>query len=135
MGTVTFTGTVRSGPKSASAGSVMLTLKGSFDPTSATQIKLFTLPKGAIPLGVLSLGGATGGTNPTVDVGTVADADGFANEVDADGVTMTAAVGALTGVLLTTDTAVYGQVGSSAATGGTVTVLLTYVMSDSGAQA
>jgi hypothetical protein len=134
MAKTTFQGTLRSGPKSASAGTVLLTLKASFDPTSATQIKLFTLPAGAIPLGVQSLGGATGGTNPTVDIGTVADQDGFAAELDADTLTLAGGSGALTGVVLTVDTPVYGQVGASAATGGTTTVIMQYVMNDDGAQ-
>ena len=50
-------------------------LKIAFDPTAASADSGKTLPKGAIPLGVHSLGGATGGTNPTVDVGTSGDAD------------------------------------------------------------
>jgi len=99
--------------------------RGSFDPTSATQIRLFTLPIGARVIDVRSWGGATGGTNPTVDVGTVADDDGFAAELDADGNSSGFAAGTL-GVLantsLTVPTPVYGKVGASAATGGTTTV-------------
>lgn len=132
MARSTFQGILRSGPKTASAGTTLLTLKGAFDPTSATQVKLFTLPAGAIPLGVQSLGGATGGTNPTVDIGTVADQDGFAAELDADTLTLAGGSGALTGVLLTADTPVYGMVGASAATGGTTTVVFQYIMSDNG---
>lgn len=108
-------------------GTPVLVMKGSFDPTSSAQVELFTLPKGAIPLVVYSLGGATGGTNPTVDVGTVASDAGFANELDADA--YGTATGALTGIELTANTKVYGKVGGSAATGGTTTVLVSYVMS------
>ena len=42
------------------------------------------LPAGAIPISIMTIGGATGGTNPTVDIGTSADDDGLFNEVDAD---------------------------------------------------
>lgn len=105
----------------------ILSVQGSFDPTSASQVKLFDLPNGAIPLGVDSLGGATGGTNPTVIVGTTVDDNGFADELDADGIAFNG-IGALTGISLTTDTAVYGKVGASAATGGTTTVIMKYRM-------
>lgn len=109
-------------------GTPVLVMKGAFDPTSATQIELFTLPKGAIPLNVYSLGGATGGSNPTVDIGTAGSNAGFANELDADAYSASG-TGALTGVELTANTVVYGKVGASAATGGTTTILLSYVMS------
>ena len=69
----------------------------SFDPTetSATNVRIGTssssgetlvLPAGAIPIttAIMTIGGATGGTNPTVDIGTSADDDGLFNEVDAD---------------------------------------------------
>jgi hypothetical protein len=103
--------------------------RGSFDPTSASQIELFTLPAGAIPLSIASYGGATGGTNPTVDVGTTGDDDGIANELDADGAA-TDNAGALMNVQLTADTVIYGKVGASAATGGTTAVALSYIMAD-----
>jgi len=109
-------------------------MKASFDPTSATQILLGSLPAGSIPLGVLSLGGATGGTNPTVDIGTAGSNQGIANEVDADTLTLTPTTGALTGIALTADTAIYGKVGASAATGGTTTILLNYIFDDNGKQ-
>lgn len=133
MAKTSFRGYLRqygSAGKTADQAVLVAALKGSFDPTSATQVELFTLPKGAIPLGVDSLGGATGGTNPTVDVGTSGDDDGFANELDADGVSFDGS-GALTGVELTADTVVYGKVGASAATGGTTTIVMKYIMADS----
>jgi hypothetical protein len=105
-------------------------VKASFNPTSSAQIELFTLPAGAIPLGVQSLGGATGGTNPTVDIGSAGDDDGFANELDADTLTLVFGSGALTGIALAADTKVYGKVGASAATGGTTTIVFHYIMSD-----
>lgn len=102
-------------------------LRGSFDPTSASQVLLFTLPTGAIPLSVASYGGATGGTNPTVIVGTSGDDNGYADELDADTPAETFN-GALLNTAVTSDTAVYGKVGSSAATGGTTSVVLHYTM-------
>lgn len=106
-------------------------LRASFDPTSATQILLGTLPIGARVLDVRSWGGATGGTNPTVDIGTVADDDGFGAELDADGNSGGFAAGTL-GVLantsLTVPTRVYGKVGASAATGGTTTVTIHFIV-------
>ena len=117
--------------KNATNSVLSASFQATFDPTSVTQILLGTLPAGAIPLQVYSLGGATGGANPTVDIGTIADPDGFANELDADGVVFNG-VGALTGIALTVDTPVYGTVGASAATGGATTVIINYVMVDDG---
>jgi hypothetical protein len=136
MAKTTFRNSVRvaGASRTSWAGVPVLVMKASFDPTSATQILLGTLPAGSIPLGVQSLGGATGGTNPTVDIGTVASNAGIANEADADTLTLTYATGALTGVALTVDTPIYGKVGASAATGGTTTVLINYIFNDNGKQ-
>jgi len=117
----------------ATTASALCVMRGSFDPTSSTQILIGTLPKGARVIDVRSWGGATGGTNPTVDIGTSGDDDGFANELDADGNSGAYAPGTL-GVLantqLSSDTAVYGKVGASAATGGTTTVHVHFVVED-----
>ncbi len=122
------------GTKNATPAVGLLALKFSFDPTAASATVNKTLPIGAIPLFVQNMdGGATGGTNPTVDIGTSGDADGFANELDADGSTGLTNTGALLGVELTAETEVFAGVGASAATGGTVTAILYYIMSDSGA--
>lgn len=136
MAKTTFRNSVRvaGASRTSWAGVPVLVMKASFDPTSATQILLGTLPAGSIPLGVQSLGGATGGTNPTVDIGTVASNAGIADEADADTLTLTYATGALTGVALTVDTPIYGKVGASAATGGTTTVLISYIFNDNGKQ-
>jgi len=120
------------GTKGATPAVLAAAAKGSFDPTSSSQIELFTFPKGAIPLSVQSLGGASGGTNPTVDIGTSGDDDGFANELDADTLGVPVATGALLGTELTADTVVYGKVGASAATGGTTTIIFNYIMADDG---
>lgn len=102
--------------------------------TSATTGNFLTLPKGAVPLYLLTLGGATGGTNPTVDIGSSGTPDGFFNEADADTKgTLNGANGSLVvGTGLTADTRVFGKVGVSAATGGTFTGVLVYTMYNDG---
>ena len=103
--------------------------------TSHTTGENFILPDKAVPISFLSLGGATGGTNPTVDIGTAVDPDGFFNEVDAD--TKGTLVGA-SGALVTSAGTSGGPVtvtanqGSSAATGGTTTGVFTYSVADTG---
>jgi hypothetical protein len=122
------------GATRATVASATYALRVSFDPTSATQILLGYLPPGAIPIDVLGFGGTTGGTNPTVDIGTLADDDGYANELDGDaaGTSATAAakLGALINTQITTLTAVYGKVGASAGTGGTFKGAIIYVIED-----
>lgn len=104
------------------------------DPTAAVAGTGKVLPAGSIPLGVTTLGGATGGVSPTIDVqlagGTAA---GLANELPAD--TAAAAevqTGADLGVALTADTEIEAGVGASAATGGITTFLVSYIVADSG---
>lgn len=119
---------VGDGGRKVSNASAVHTLRATFDPTSATQVLLGTLPVNARVIDVVANGGATGGTNPTVDIGTIGDDDGFANELDCDAAISSAVAaataGALIGDLLTTATAVYGKVGASAATGGTSIVFV-----------
>jgi hypothetical protein len=104
--------------------------------TSATAGNTLTLPAGAVPISVLSLGGATGGTNPTVDIGTAAAPEGFFSEVDAD--TKGAVTGAngtlVVGTGITAPVVVTGRVGAAAATGGTFTGVLNFVVYDNGDQ-
>lgn len=114
-------------------GFPILVQTGTFDPTGTAENivrpdgKNMVIPKGCRVLGVMNAdGGATGGTNPTVDVGYTGDADAFANELDADGVTAFTVTGAGIGVVQTANRTVLGNVGASAATGGTVTVALMY---------
>ena len=117
----------------------------SFDPTaaSATAVRIgtssstgafFTLPVGAVPLYLLTIGGATGGTNPTVDIGSSGTADGFFNEADADTKgTLIGANGSLvTGTGLAAQTQVFGKVGASAASGGTFTGVFVYTIYNNG---
>ena len=152
MANTTFQGVVRSyggGSKGTHTPGVMTqSVQISFDPTqsSATNVRIgtsatsgetLTLPAGAIPISLAVLGGATGGTNPTVDIGTSADPDGLFNEVDADttGGDIVGAGGALAVAGgLVADATVTGMKGSSAATGGTFTGILTYVMANNGVE-
>lgn len=114
-------------PTSASATAVRIG-------TSATTGSFLTLPAGAVPLYLLTIGGATGGTNPTVDIGSSGTPDGFFNEADADTKgTINGANGSLVvGTGLTANTQVYGKVGASAASGGTFTGVLVYTVYNNG---
>jgi hypothetical protein len=148
MATTSFQGIIRSyGGQDKSSGvtpsNVILSAIISFNPvgasavavrvgTSATSGEIFKLPKGAVPTQFISLGGATGGTNPTVDIGTAADPDGFFNELDAD---LKGAVKGADGALaigtgVPANVQVTANEGSSAATGGTVTGTFHYTMVD-----
>ena len=150
MATSTFQGIVRSyGGQSKESGTtpsvVTLSEVISFDPTSTggANVKIgtssstgndFVLPVGAIPVSFLTIGGAAGGTNPTVDIGSSADPDGFFNEVDADTKgTLKGSDGALTVAGgITANTTVQAKVGASAATSGTCTGVFTYAIVDNG---
>jgi hypothetical protein len=136
MTTTNFTGGVTAGGGSGGSRSTIASSTFSmrytpFDATSATQVLIGILPAGSRVLDVVSMGGATGGTNPTVLVGTVADDDGFAANLDADAKSSAIAAGTtgvLVGTLLTAATPIYGKVGSSAATGGTNSGFVQYVI-------
>ena len=148
MATTSFQGIIRSyGGQDKSSGvtpsNVNLSAVVSFNPvgatavavrvgTSATAGEIFTLPKGAVPNSFISLGGATGGTNPTVDIGTAADPDGFFNELDADlkGAVKGADGALVIGTGVPANVQVTANQGSSAATGGTVTGTFHYTMVD-----
>ena len=119
------------GNRQASPSVGLRFLQATIDPTDASVGTGVVLPAGAIPLFVQTInGGATGGTNPTVDVGTLADPDGFANELDADAMTGMINTGALLGAPLTVNTEIHAGVGASAATGGSVTFGVYFVMND-----
>ena len=151
MATTTFQGIVRSnggaGKGNATPSVVTLSEVISFDPTAAaaTNVRIgtssssgetFVLPAGAVPVSFMTIGGATGGTNPTVDIGSSADDDGFFNEVDCDTKgSLKGADGALVVAGgITAATTVTGKKGASAATGGTVTGVFTYTVVDNGAE-
>ena len=121
------------GSKDATPAVSLQCIQFTLDPTAASADTGKTLPAGAVPLWVQNInGGATGGTNPTVDVGTSGDTDGFANELDADGITALTGGGALLGTALTADTAIYAGAGSAAATGGSCLIGVYYIMQDDG---
>ena len=151
MATTTFQGIVRSnggaGKGNATPSVVTLSEVISFDPTAAaaTNVRIgsssssgetFVLPEGAVPVSFMTIGGATGGTNPTVDIGSSADDDGFFNEADADTKgSLKGADGALVVAGgITAATTVTGKKGASAATGGTITGVFTYTVVDNGAE-
>jgi len=100
--------------------------------TSGTTGTPFVLPVGAVPLYLLTIGGATG-TNPTIDMGSAATTDGFFNEADGDTKgTINGASGSLVvGTGLTAQTPVYGISGSSAAA-GTFTGVFVYTIYNNG---
>lgn len=132
----TFSDSVKIGGSGVTEASAVFHMPYSFDPTSSSQVLLGYLPPNAKPLSVVSYGGATGGTNPTVDIGTLADDDGLANELDADGNSDSFAAGTggaqiNTVLSAVAATAIYGKVGASAATGGTAVGYVRYVVLDS----
>jgi hypothetical protein len=92
------------------------------------------LPAGAIPLGVTTLGGATGGVSPTIDVSLAGGAaGGLANELPADAAdAVEVQTGAELGAVLTADTQIEAGVGASAATGGIAGFLVSYIIVDDG---
>lgn len=124
---------IRSGGGAVYAGSAMLVMEISFDPTAAAAASGKVLPAGAVVLDVVCNGGATGGTNPTVDVGFSGTTAGFANELDADAKGSAAVAGTLgtsARAVLASDTDVWVGVGASAATGGTVIIWILYYRED-----
>jgi hypothetical protein len=123
-----------SGSPNATHSYAHFSFGATFDPTSSAQVLLGYLPAGATPIDVISYGGATGGSNPTIIVGTASNDDGYADEIDANAAGASAVAsgkaGDLLGVQATVETAVYGKVGASAAAGGTSNVRVIYVMGD-----
>ena len=157
----TFTGFVRSNggdsTKTTYAGSVALQAQFYFVPTaaqgtdvqvSATDSRKVILPKNSVITGITFNGAATGGTNPTIDMGYTdfdggtdfVDVDGLINEGDADGGIATiwggdTGSGASLGNLALPATEIIkivGGQGSSAATGGTITGIIYYYVKDDG---
>lgn len=134
MAKTTLTGFQRwygSNGKNATPSVPFQAIKISFDPTQVSADTGKVYPKGAIPLFAISFGGATGGTNPTVDIGTLAASDAFTQELPADAYSAPVP-GTTSGVELTVDTPIFAGVGASAATGGTVTAIVVFTMSDDG---
>ena len=95
---------------------------GTLNPATGTDQLIFTVPAGSRIVGVIGLGGATGGSSPTVDIGIAGALDTIANELPSSPYTYaTSHAGANMGVRFTTATAIRGRVGASAASGGTWT--------------
>tara|TARA_R100000808_G_scaffold9248_1_gene25457 strand:- start:2345 stop:2821 length:477 start_codon:yes stop_codon:yes gene_type:complete len=156
MATTTFQGVVRSygggGKGVVTPGVMTQSVQVSCDPTvsaaasvrigtSATAGETLTLPAGAIIISVMTMNASTGGTNPTIDIGGTPtgganDPDGIFNEVDCDGKgTIKGADGALCiAGGLAANTLVTAMKGSSAATGGTWTGIITYAMANDGVE-
>ena len=104
--------------------------------TSHTTGENFILPDNAVPVSFMTIGGATGGTNPTVNIGTAADPDGFFVNADADTKgSLANATGALVvGAGISGPVQVTANQGSSAATGGTTVGVFTYTIADDGSE-
>ena len=104
--------------------------------TSHTTGENFILPDNAVPISFLTIGGATGGTNPTVNIGTAADPDGFFVNADADTKgSLAGASGALVvGAGISGPVQVTANQGNSAATGGTTVGVFTYTIADDGSE-
>ena len=99
---------------------------------SATDTRKVVLPKNAVVLGISFNGDATGGTNPTLDMGytdydggtTFVNTDGYLDAADADSGDV--------GVPATERIKVVGGHGGSAPTGGTITGVIYYYVKDDG---
>lgn len=144
MGSTTSVVRSKGGREAATYGTGLTAYYFTFD---ATQVRgalpdgfggYLTLPKGFVPLMVVYNGAATGGTDPTFDLGTDGNLDLFMAEGDADVGIATVLAGGLTGgaglgVALAADTVVHGGKGASVPTGGTVTGHIVGVMNDTGA--
>ena len=162
MANTTFVSNVRSNggdnKRETYAGSVCLQAQFYFDPTAAqgtdvqvssTDTRKVVLPENSVITGITFNGDATGGTNPTVDMGYTdfdggtdfVDVDGLLNEADADaGAVVTvwggdSTAGAALGDVdlpATERIKIVGGQGSSAATGGTITGIIHYYVKDNG---
>tara|TARA_R100001509_G_scaffold7212_1_gene4185 strand:+ start:63 stop:584 length:522 start_codon:yes stop_codon:yes gene_type:complete len=160
----TFTGIVRSNggdnKRETYAGSMQMVAQFYFLPTaaagtdvqvSATDTRKVVLPKNAVITGIAFNGDATGGTDPTIDMGYTdfdggtdfVDVDGLINEGNADaGAVVTiwggdSTAGAALGDVdlpATEKIKIVGGQGSSAAAGGTITGIIYYYVKDQGQQ-
>ena len=162
MATTTFTGIVRSNggdnARETYAGSAQLAAQFYFNPTanagtdvqvSSTDTRKVVLPKNAVVTGIAFNGDATGGTDPTIDMGytdydggtTFVDIDGLINEGNADAgavvtvwggdATAGAALGDV-GTPMSERVKIVGGKGTSAAAGGTITGIIYYYVKDAG---
>jgi len=158
MGKSTFQGVIRSAggdtTKTVTPGTVQLVVPFTFDPTAAntTAVDISStdggdviLPANAVVTEIVANAAATGGTDPTFDMGwigvsdaTELDVDGLVAEGDADaGASVfnyaTATAGDDLGVAMasTQPVRITGGVGASAGTGGTISGYIKYHVIDS----
>ena len=134
----------KGGSTAATPATVMVSYGFSFVATAAAAaLKTLdgtadlTLPSGFVPMGVTFNGAGTGGSSPTFDLGYVSATAVFLNEADADGGVSAVWQGGSTGgtglgVKLTADKVVWGGVGASAPTGGTITGWIVGIHYDDG---
>ncbi len=162
MATTTFAGIVRSNggdnKRETYAGSVQLAAQFYFDPTaaagtdvqvSATDTRKVVLPLNAVVTGIAFNGDATGGTDPTIDMGYTdfdggtdfVNTDGLLDGADADaGAVVTVWGGDATagpelgdvGTPMSERVKIVGGTGGSDADAGTITGILYYYVKDQG---
>lgn len=162
MANTTFASNVRSNggdnKRETYCGGMMMMAQFYFDPTdaagtdvqvSATDTREVVLPTNTVVLGISFNGDATGGTNPTIDMGytdydggtNFVNTDGYLDAADADaGAVVTVWGGDSTagvdladvGVPATEKIKVVGGHGGSAAAGGTITGIIYYYVKDDG---
>lgn len=143
MGTSTAILRTKGGQSAATPGSVLMSYYFSFTATAAAAALTdgtggsLTLPSGFVPSYVQFNGAATGGTDPTFILGIAGDTDSLIAEGNADGGLLTVDAGEATsgvgmGVKLTANKVVWGGVGTSAPTGGTVSGYIVGHVHDTG---
>jgi hypothetical protein len=128
------------GSRGATPATSVHVLRVKFSPTQVSAPLLtesghpVTLPRGAMVIGVVGGGGATGGSDPTVHIGHATDADAFVVDLPADlpSVRDSTLLGDESPAPLATNVELYGGVGASAATGGEVTAWIEFMLNDGG---
>jgi hypothetical protein len=93
--------------------------------TQSTQLQLFNLPSGAIPVSVTCFTAAAA-VGATLDVGTLADDDIYVQALDVSGAGTSAAT-VLNITKLTEPTGIYALIGGAPAAGGPFTVFFEYI--------
>jgi len=142
MGKSTFQGVLRSSggdtTKTVNPAVVQMVVPFTFDPTAAntTAVDISStdggdviLPANAVVTEIVANAAATGGTNPTFDMGWIGVSDTSALDVDY----ATATAGNDLGVAMsaTQPVKITGGVGASAGTGGTISGYIKYHVIDS----
>lgn len=115
-----------SGNRKSSAGAVKLVAELTISP-GASAATGFILPKGARVLSITHDGGQTGGTTPTVNVGTSGTAGLFLLN---SGATAASSTLSASQVVLTANTELYAGDGTGTAGTGDVTALVEYMIQD-----